>query len=116
MTGLVFIWRVNILERTVNAHAGPIFSMFSMDNCVVTGAKEKYIVEKNVYLSIRMNFILFRRSLGSTRVLNPVKVWDSDMNNGRTIKLDLPPTDSICVRSVCRNSQVKKFLFFFNTL
>lgn len=42
MTGLVFIWRVNTLERTVNAHAGPIFSMFSMDNCVVTGAKEKY--------------------------------------------------------------------------
>jgi hypothetical protein len=42
MTGLVFIWRVNTLERTVTAHAGPIFSMFSSDNCVVTGAKEKY--------------------------------------------------------------------------
>ncbi len=54
----------------------------------------------------------FRRSLGSTRVLNPIKIWDLDMNNGRPIKLDLPATDSICVRSVCRNSQVK-FSFFF---
>ena len=42
MTGLVFIWRVNTLERTVTAHRGPIFSMFSSDNCIVTGAKEKY--------------------------------------------------------------------------
>jgi len=42
MTGLVFIWRVTTLERTVTAHAGPIFSMFSSENCVVTGAKEKY--------------------------------------------------------------------------
>ena len=45
MTGLVFIWRGNKLERTVNGHAGPIFSMFSSDNCVVTGAKEKYEFE-----------------------------------------------------------------------
>jgi DNA-binding CsgD family transcriptional regulator len=43
MTGLVFIWRLNILERTVNAHLGPIFSIFTSDNCVVTGAKEKYV-------------------------------------------------------------------------
>jgi hypothetical protein len=55
--------------------------------------------------------LFVRRSLGSVRVLNPVKVWDFDMNNGRTIKLDLPPTDSICVRSVCRNAQVRKFFF-----
>lgn len=41
MTGLVFIWRVNTLERTVVAHTGPIFSIFSSDNCIVTGAKEK---------------------------------------------------------------------------
>ncbi|UJR16486.1 hypothetical protein I4U23_003389 [Adineta vaga] len=88
MTGLVFIWRLNILERTINAHAGPIFSMFSMDNCVVTGAKEK-------------------RSLGSTRILNPIKVWDTNMDKDRIIKLDLPVSDSVCVRSVCRNSQGK---------
>ena len=43
MTGLVFIWRVNALERTVNAHFGPILSMFSSDNCLITGSKEKYI-------------------------------------------------------------------------
>jgi hypothetical protein len=43
MTGLVFIWRDNTLERTVNAHFGPIFSLFSSDNCIVTGAKEKYV-------------------------------------------------------------------------
>ncbi len=42
MTGLVFIWRVNTLERVITAHTGPIFSMFSSDNCIVTGAKEKY--------------------------------------------------------------------------
>jgi hypothetical protein len=52
-------------------------------------------------------FVLFRRALGATRILNPVKVWDFDMNNGRAIKLDLPPTDTLCVRSVCRNPQVK---------
>ena len=42
MTGLVFIWRGNTLERTVTAHAGPIFSMFSSNNYIVTGAKERY--------------------------------------------------------------------------
>lgn len=42
MTGLVFIWRSNTLERTVTAHAGPIFSVYYVDNCIVTGAKEKY--------------------------------------------------------------------------
>ncbi|CAF0987237.1 unnamed protein product [Adineta ricciae] len=88
MTGLVFIWHSNTLERTINAHAGPIFSMFSSDSCIVTGAKEK-------------------RSLGSKRVLNPVKVWDTNMDNGRIIKLDLPESDTVCVRSVCRNSQGK---------
>ena len=41
MTGLVFIWRLNTLERTVAAHLGPIFSMYSADTCLVTGAKEK---------------------------------------------------------------------------
>ena len=41
MTGLVFIWRLNTLERTVTAHLGPIFSMYSADTCLVTGAKEK---------------------------------------------------------------------------
>jgi hypothetical protein len=46
MTGLVFIWRNNKLERTVTAHAGPIFSMFSADTCIVTGAKEKYGFQK----------------------------------------------------------------------
>ncbi len=46
MTGLVFIWNVNTLERTINAHAGPIFSMFSFDNGIVTGAKEKYVKKK----------------------------------------------------------------------
>ncbi|CAF1210286.1 unnamed protein product [Rotaria sordida] len=88
MTGLVFIWHVNTLERTINAHTGPIFSMFSSDNCIVTGAKEK-------------------RSLSSTDALKPLKIWDFNMNNGRSIKLDLPQTDTICVRSVCRNSQGK---------
>jgi len=33
------------------------------------------------------------------------------MNNGRAIKLDLPPTDTLCVRSVCRNPQVKELFF-----
>jgi hypothetical protein len=34
------------------------------------------------------------------------------MKNERAIKLDLPETDTLCVRSVCRNSQVKpQFLF-----
>jgi hypothetical protein len=42
MTGLIFIWQINRLERTVAAHSGPIFSMFSSDNSIVTGAKEKY--------------------------------------------------------------------------
>jgi hypothetical protein len=106
MTGLVFIWRVNALERTVNAHSGPIFSMFSSGNCVVTGAKEKY-VQLNHFL---MKNLISRRSLGSTRILNPLKVWDFDMNDSRSIKLDLPPTDTICVRSVCRNSQVESFV------
>ncbi|CAF1944366.1 unnamed protein product [Rotaria magnacalcarata] len=91
MTGLVFIWRINALERTIVAHAGPIFSMFSSENCIVTGAKEK-------------------RSLGSTQTLNPVKVWDYNMQNGRSIKLDLPQTDTICARSVCRNSQGKMLI------
>ena len=107
MTGLVFIWRVNTLERTVTAHLGPIFSMFSSDNCIVTGAKEKYGLI-GVLRDFLRNFF-FRRSLGSVRVLNPIKIWDYNMNNGRSIKLDLPPTDSVCVRSVCRNSQVKIF-------
>ncbi|CAF1609867.1 unnamed protein product [Rotaria magnacalcarata] len=88
MTGLVFIWNKNTLERTVRAHQGPIFSMYSSDNCIVTGAKEK-------------------RSVASTRVLNPLKIWDLDMNNVRAIKLDIGPTDSICIRSVCRNSKGK---------
>ncbi|CAF2961159.1 unnamed protein product [Rotaria sp. Silwood2] len=88
MTGLVFIWRFNALERTIKAHRGPIFSMFSSDNCLITGAKEK-------------------PSLTSTDVLKPLKVWDFDMNKGRSIKLNLPSTDTICVRSVCRNSQGK---------
>ncbi|CAF3456731.1 unnamed protein product [Rotaria socialis] len=88
MTGLVFIWNKNTLERTVRAHQGPIFSMYSSDNCIVTGAKEK-------------------RSAASTKVLNPLKIWDLDMNNGRAIKLDIGPTDSICIRSVCRNSKGK---------
>ncbi|UJR29986.1 hypothetical protein I4U23_017533 [Adineta vaga] len=85
MTGLVFIWRFNTLEKTISAHLGAILTMFSSDNCLVTGSKEK-------------------RSIGSQRVLEPLKVWDFDMTNGRTIKLDLAPTDTICVRSVCRNS------------
>ena len=42
MTGLVFIWEKNTLERIVTAHAGPIFSIFYSTNCIVTGAKEKY--------------------------------------------------------------------------
>ncbi|CAF3682759.1 unnamed protein product [Rotaria sp. Silwood1] len=88
MTGLIFIWRINTLERTVTAHTGPIFSMFSSDNCIVTGAKEK-------------------RALGSTRILSPVKVWDYNMENGRAIQFDIPQTDTICARSVCRNSQGK---------
>ncbi|CAF0858738.1 unnamed protein product [Adineta steineri] len=96
MTGLVFIWRLNALERAVTAHFGPIFSIFSSDNCIVTGAKEK-------------------RSLGSTRTLNPLKMWDYDMKNERIIKLDLPPTDSICVRSVCRNSKAGKLLIGLKT-
>lgn len=41
MTGLVFIWQNNNLERTITAHLGPIFSVYSADNCLVTGAKEK---------------------------------------------------------------------------
>ena len=41
MTGLVFIWHNNNLERTIAAHLGPIFSVYSADNCLVTGAKEK---------------------------------------------------------------------------
>ena len=58
-----------------------------------------------------MDVFLSRRSLGSTAPLDPVKVWDYDMSNGRSIKLDLPQTDTICTRSVCRNSQVKLFTF-----
>lgn len=42
MTGLVFIWRGNKLERRVEGHLGPIFSIFTLGNTVVTGAKEKY--------------------------------------------------------------------------
>jgi hypothetical protein len=34
------------------------------------------------------------------------------MNNGRAVKLNLAPTDTICVRSVCRNLRVK--LVFLN--
>jgi hypothetical protein len=34
-------------------------------------------------------------------------VWDFEMTSGQSIDLDLPPTDSICVRSVCRNAQVR---------
>lgn len=36
------------------------------------------------------------------------------MNNGRSIKLDLAETDSLCVRSVCRNTQVKYFFFLID--
>lgn len=55
--------------------------------------------------------LFFRRSLGSTRVLNPVKIWDFEMTDERIIKLNLPETDSLCVRSVCRNPQVTKKSF-----
>lgn len=108
MTGLVFIWRSNFLERTVAAHLGPIFSLFSADNCLVTGAKEKYVF---AYFSAQkwnpmVSFDHIRRSPGSSRVLHPLKVWDFDMTNGQSIKLDLPQTDVVCVRSVCRNAQV----------
>ncbi|CAF4316599.1 unnamed protein product, partial [Rotaria magnacalcarata] len=37
-------------------------------------------------------------------------VWDYNMQNGRSIKLDLPQTDTICARSVCRNSQGKMLI------
>jgi hypothetical protein len=57
-------------------------------------------------------FCIFRRSLGSVRVLEPIKVWDFDMNNGRAVKLNLAPTDTICVRSVCRNLRVKLVFYF----
>ncbi|CAF1543885.1 unnamed protein product, partial [Adineta ricciae] len=88
MTGMIFIWRSNTLERSINAHFGPILTMYSSDNCLVTGSKE-------------------RRSPGSTRVLEPLKVWDFDVTNGRSITFDHPTTDTICVRSVCRNSAGK---------
>jgi len=34
------------------------------------------------------------------------------MNNGRAVKLNLAPTDTICVRSVCRNLRVKLVFYF----
>lgn len=57
-------------------------------------------------------FFFFRRSPGSTRVLNPLKVWDGEMNNSRALNLNLPDTDSVCIRSVCRNAQVEKKIVF----
>lgn len=57
MTGLVFIWRVNLLERTVQAHAGPIFSMFSSNNCIVTGAKERLVYMKIESRELRALFV-----------------------------------------------------------
>jgi hypothetical protein len=107
MTGLVFIWSTNTLQRTINAHVGPIFSMFSSENYIVTGAKEKYVEIINYFVQIN-EFYFLRRSFGSVRVLNPVKVWDLEMTNGKPVKLDLPPADTVCVRSVCRNPQVQK--------
>jgi hypothetical protein len=44
MGGDIFIWKDNVLVRTVSrAHQGPIFSMYTclFDGCIVTGAKEK---------------------------------------------------------------------------
>lgn len=44
MGGDVFIWKDNVLIRTIlNAHNGPIFSMYTslFDGYIVTGAKER---------------------------------------------------------------------------
>lgn len=108
MTGSVFIWHVNVLERIVNAHTGPIFSMFTSSNCLITGAKEKYkfICLINNYI-LFLHASLFRPSSGSTQLRAPIKIWDYDMQNGRPINLKPPDNHPICVRSVCRNTKVK---------
>jgi len=54
MTGSIFIWIKNELQKKVVAHFGPIFSIFSSDNCIVTGAKEKFVAE-NWKISIEKN-------------------------------------------------------------
>jgi len=33
-TGLVYIWRKNVLERTVQAHQGPCFAIHSLDKAI----------------------------------------------------------------------------------
>ncbi|CAF0889090.1 unnamed protein product [Brachionus calyciflorus] len=75
MGGDVFIWKDNVLIRTIlRAHQGPIFSMYTslFDGCIVSGAKEKS---------------------------SPVKIWDKDMK--KCLK-ELSLGSSSVVKSVCR--------------
>lgn len=88
MSGDIFIWKDNVLMRTIiQAHQGPIFSMFTclFDGCIVTGAKDR-----------------LSDSAG------PIKVWDKDMKN--CIKSYKTNSNSTVVKSVCR-AKNKKIIF-----
>jgi len=83
VTGDVFIWKDNVLLRTVmNAHNGPIFTMHTslFDGCIVTEAKEK----------------------SSKRVKDPgpIKLWDKDMK--KVLKVYNLTEEVDIVKSVCR--------------
>ncbi len=83
MTGDVFIWKDNVLLRTViGAHSGPIFSMYTslFDGCIVTGAKEK--------------------SNQRSKDPGPVKLWDKDMK--KVLKVFNLTDEMDVVKSVCR--------------
>ncbi|KAK3093757.1 hypothetical protein FSP39_019782 [Pinctada imbricata] len=82
MSGDVYVWKDNMLERMVQkAHNGPVFSMFTTlrDGYIVTGGKEV-----------------------SNKDNGPVKLWDQEMLRRRAFPIHDPSSKVDVVKSVCR--------------